>query len=114
MLPRTLQKRRQIDAWELDEFEPEREDRQRDVDDVDDVNDADPTPPSVLQQACSPSHLVQKKQRGQDSFAQKGGGCVMRSNASSRKISFFPELIDVALLGWVIWKCNEGVHSQAR
>ena len=29
----------------------------------------------------------------------------MRStNASSRKISFFPELID--LLGWVIWKCN--------
>ena len=98
----------------MDELEPEREDRQRDVDDVDDVNDADPTPPSVLQQACSPSHLVQKKQRGQDSFAQKGGGCVMRSNASSRKISFFPELIDVALLGWVIWKCNEGVHSQAR
>ena len=90
----------------MDELEPEREDRQRDVDDVDDVNDADATPPSVLQQACSPSHLV--------SFAQKGGGCIMRSNASSRKISFFPELIDVALLGWVIWKCNEGVHSQAR
>ena len=104
---------RQIDAWELDELEPEREDRQRDVDDVDDVNDADPTPPSVLQQACSPSHFVEQKQRGQASFAQKGGGCVMRSNASSRKISFFPELIDVALLGWVIWKCNEGVHGQA-
>ena len=82
------------------------EDRQRNVDDVDDVDDADLTPPSVLQQACSPSHFVKQKQRGQASFAQKGGRCVMRSNGSSRKISFFPELIDVALLGWVIWEGN--------
>ena len=78
MLPRTLQKRRQIDAWELDELELETKTGRemsmmsmvsmRDLDDVDDVNDSDPTPPSVLQQACSPSHLV--------SFAQKGGGCI--------------------------------------
>ena len=55
MLPRTLQKRRQIDAWELDELEPEREDRQRDVDDVD---DADPTPPSVLQPVGMSHHSL--------------------------------------------------------
>ena len=113
MLPRTLQKRRQIDAWELDELEPEREDGQRDVDDVDDVNDADLTPPSVLQQACSPSHFVEQKQRGQASFAQKGGGCVMRSNASSRKISFFPEPM-LLCLDVSFGKAMEGVRWQAR
>ena len=38
----------------------------------------------------------------------------MRSNASSHKISFFPERIDVALLGWVIWKGNgRGTFSGA-
>ena len=49
---------RQIDAWELDELEPEREDRQRDVDDADDVNDADPTPPSVLQTVGMSHHSL--------------------------------------------------------
>ena len=63
------------------------EDRQRDINDV---NDSYPTAPSVLQQACSPSHFVLKEQRGQASFAEEGGGCIMRSNASSRKISFLP------------------------
>ena len=31
----------------------------------------------------------------------------MRSSASNRNISFLPELIDVALLGWVIWEGTE-------
>ena len=73
------------------------EEKTRDVDDVDDV---ELTPPSMLPQACSPSHFVQQKQRGRTSFAWKGSGCIMRSSASSRNIGFLPELIDVALLGW--------------
>ena len=38
----------------------------------------------------------------------------MRSSASSRNICFFPELVDVAFLGWVIWEGNGWRTFQAR
>ena len=62
MLPRTLQKRRQIDAWELDELGLETKTGR----DVDDVNDSDPTPLSVLQQAFSPSHCKAYSRRSDE------------------------------------------------
>lgn len=60
--------------------------------------------------SCAASTLY----TGRASFAEKGVGCIMRSNGSSRNISILPELIDANLLALdghvmqkVIWACMQ-------